>query len=85
MKLFSAVKPEVSNMFTAKCYKARTITRWLLFIIFLENTAINICMLSVLFFSILKLFFFRFVFGFFFCYCLFGLHFSGWDNTVSFY
>lgn len=65
MKLFSDVKPELSNMFAAKCYTARTITRWLHFIIFLENTVINIYMLSVLFscfFHIEAVFFFYYLF-----------------------
>lgn len=43
MKLFSAMKPCLNNMSAAKCYKAITITRWLLFIIILEKTTINIC------------------------------------------
>lgn len=80
MKLFSDVKPELSNMFAAKCYTARTITRWLHFIIFLENTVINIYMLSVLFSC-----FFHIEAVFFFLLFIYLLHFSCWDNTDSLY
>lgn len=41
MKLFSALKPRLNNTSAAKRWKARTITRCLLVIIFLEETALK--------------------------------------------
>lgn len=41
MKLFSALKPRLNNTSAAKRCKARTITRCLLVIIFLEETALK--------------------------------------------
>lgn len=76
MKLFSALKPRLNNTSAAKCYKARTVTRWLLFIIFLEKTAINICRFPP--FSLGKC-----SYVFWFSYFVLSLHFSGWWDIID--
>lgn len=76
MKLFSAIKPCLNNLSAAKCYKARTITRWLLFIIFLEKATINICRLLLFSFIICILIL---------CMSVFVLspHFNGWWAIID--
>lgn len=59
-------------MSAAKCCKARTITRWLLFIIFLEKTSINKYML-VFALWLMKVIIFMYFLFFLFSLCLFCL------------
>lgn len=84
MKLFSAIKPCLNNMSAAKCYKAITITRWLLFIIFMEKTAINMC--RFLLFSLWKYLYLLYLFWFsacLLCFVYVSLHLSGWRDIID--